>query len=132
MLDKTVIITGGNSGLGYECAKSILTSMRGWGVVIAGRNKQRITEAAKRLEAIVPNSQVEALSLDLASLKSIRNFIEEFTAQDLPPLRAVVCNAGIQVVSGTTFTEDGFETTFAVNHLGHFLLCLTSTRIATP
>lgn len=122
MLDKTVIITGGNSGLGYECAKSILASRQGWSVVIAGRNKQRISDAAKRLEAVAPNSQVEALTLDLASLKSVRNSVEEFTAQDLPPLRALVCNAGIQVVSGTTFTEDGFETTFAVNHLGHFLL----------
>lgn len=122
MLDKTVIITGGNSGLGYECAKSILASGQGWCVVIAGRNKQRITEAVKRLEAVVSNSQVEALTLDLASLRSVHDFVEEFTAQNRPPLQALVCNAGIQVVSGTTFTEDGFETTFGVNHLGHFLL----------
>lgn len=122
MLDKTVIITGGNTGLGYECAKSIAASKQGWRIVIAGRSKQKISEAAKRLNAITPNSQVEALALDLASLKSVRNFVDEFTAQGFPPLRALVCNAGIQVVSGTTFTEDGFETTFGVNHLGHFLL----------
>jgi len=62
------------------------------------------------------------LQLDLGSLQSVRNFAEEFIAQRLPPLRALVCNAGIQVISGMTFTEDGFETTFGVNHLGHFLL----------
>ena len=122
MFDKTVIITGGNTGLGYECAKSIAAAQQGWHVVIAGRNKSRISEAAKRIEAVAPNSQVEALTLDLAALKSVRNFVEEFTAQGLPPLRAIVCNAGIQVTAGTTYTEDGFETTFGVNHLGHFLL----------
>jgi NAD(P)-dependent dehydrogenase (short-subunit alcohol dehydrogenase family) len=72
--------------------------------------------------AITLGSQVVALTLDLASLKSVRNFVEEFAEQGLPPLRVLICNAGIQVVSGTTFTEDGFETTFGVNHLGHFLL----------
>lgn len=122
MLDKTVIITGGNSGLGYECAKSITASGQGWCIVIAGRNKQKISEAVKQLNAIESNSQAEALTLDLASLKSIRDFVEEFSAQDFPPLQALICNAGTQVVSGTTFTEDGFETTFGVNHLGHFLL----------
>lgn len=63
------------------------------------------------------------MRLDLASLSSVRGFAEEFAArEDLPPLRAVILNAGLQVVSGTTYTEDGFETTFGVNHLGHFLL----------
>jgi NAD(P)-dependent dehydrogenase (short-subunit alcohol dehydrogenase family) len=122
MLEKTVIITGGNTGLGYECAKSIAVSGQGWCIVIAGRSKQKLSEAAKRLDAIVPNLHVEALTLDLASLRSVRDFVGEFAAHGLPPLRALVCNAGIQVVSGTTITEDGFETTFGVNHLGHFLL----------
>ncbi len=122
MSDKTVIITGGNSGLGYECAKSMAATRQGWLIVIAGRNKQKIAEAARQLEAGAPDVQVKPLVLDLASLQSIRNFAGEFASQDLPPLRALVCNAGIQVISGTTFTEDGFETTFGVNHLGHFLL----------
>ena len=122
MFDKTVIITGGNSGLGYACAQSIAASRQGWRIVIAGRSKEKILEAARRLDDCVPGSHAEALTLDLASLKSIRNFVETLPAQGLPPLQALVCNAGIQVVSGTTFTEDGFETTFGVNHLGHFYL----------
>ncbi len=122
MIDKTVIITGGNTGLGFECAKSIAASRQGWSIVIAGRNKQRLSEAAKRIEAIASNAQVGTLTLDLTSLDSVRNCVNELTAKGLPPVRAVVCNAGIQVISGTTFTEDGFETTFGVNHLGHFLL----------
>ncbi len=122
MLDKTIIITGGNSGLGYECAKTIATSGKGWRIVIAGRDSQKSSEAAKQLNAGSSDPQVEALALDLASLRSVRHFVEELSAQGFPPLRALVCNAGIQVISGDTFTEDGFETTFGVNHLGHFLL----------
>jgi light-dependent protochlorophyllide reductase len=122
MFDKTVIITGGNTGLGYECAKSIAMSNPQWLIVIAGRNRQKISEAARQLGRLAPESRIEGLTLDLASLKSVRNFVEEFTAQDFPPLQGIVCNAGIQIVSGTTFSGDGFETTFAVNHLGHFLL----------
>jgi light-dependent protochlorophyllide reductase len=122
MIDKTVIVTGGNSGLGFECANQIAASGQGWCIVIAGRSKQKTSEAVKHLAGVAPNVQVVALLLDLASLQSVRNFAREFTAQGLPPLQALVCNAGIQVISGTTFTEDGFETTFGVNHLGHFLL----------
>jgi NAD(P)-dependent dehydrogenase (short-subunit alcohol dehydrogenase family) len=62
------------------------------------------------------------MTLDLASLASVRRFVGDFGRRELPPLRAIVCNAGIQIVSAPTHTEDGFETTFAVNHLGHFLL----------
>ena len=57
------------------------------------------------------------LPLDLSSLAEVRRF-----AHDLPPLHAVVCNAGIQTVSGTVLTKDGIEQTFGVNHLAHFLL----------
>lgn len=122
MPDKTVIITGGNSGLGYECAKFIAHAKQDWCIVIAARNEQKTSEAVQKLKETNPGTQVVGLSLDLASLKSIRGFVTVFASLGLPPLKALVCNAGIQVVSGTTYTEDGFETTFGVNHLGHFLL----------
>ena len=60
--------------------------------------------------------------LDLASLAAIRQFALDFSAGNRPPLRALVCNAGVQHVGPTQRTEDGFESTFGVNHLGHFLL----------
>lgn len=120
--DKTVIVTGGNTGLGYECAKTIATSKDNWHVVIACRNNKNAREAVKKLIAETSNEQIEEMTLDLASLTSVRNFAKKFVVRELPPLRAVVCNAAIQIVTGTTYTEDGFETTFAVNHLGHFLL----------
>jgi NAD(P)-dependent dehydrogenase (short-subunit alcohol dehydrogenase family) len=91
--------------------------------VIAARDQAGAARAAKRLAEETGNPEVEAMRLDLASLSSVRGFAEEFAArEDLPPLRAVINNAGLQVVNGTTYTEDGFETTFGVNHLGHFLL----------
>jgi NAD(P)-dependent dehydrogenase (short-subunit alcohol dehydrogenase family) len=60
--------------------------------------------------------------LDLASLASVREFVVEWKKSSYPPLKALICNAGLQVVTETTYTQDGFETTFGVNHLGHFLL----------
>jgi light-dependent protochlorophyllide reductase len=133
MPEKTVIITGGNSGLGYECAKFIARAQQDWCIVIAARSKQKTSEAVQKLIETNPGTQVVGLSLDLASLKSVREFITVFTSLALPPLRALVCNAGIQRVSGTTYTEDGFETTFGVNHLGHFLLVnLLLDKMAVP
>ncbi|MBD2560451.1 MULTISPECIES: SDR family NAD(P)-dependent oxidoreductase [Nostoc] len=120
--DKTVIITGGNKGLGYYCAKAIATLDPNSHVIIASRNQKQAALSAKRLIAQTGNKSIEALLLDLASLTSIRTFVKDFAVGKRPPLRAIVCNAGTQVVTGTTYTQDGFETTFGVNHLGHFLL----------
>jgi NAD(P)-dependent dehydrogenase (short-subunit alcohol dehydrogenase family) len=119
---RTVVVTGGTQGLGYEAARSICAA-GDWHVVVAGRNGEKVAGAVGRLRAESGNPRVEGMVLDLASLRSVRSFAEAFAARgDLPPLRALVCNAGLQVVSGTTYTEDGFETTFGVNHLGHYLL----------
>jgi light-dependent protochlorophyllide reductase len=119
---KSVIITGGNSGLGYYCAEAIAQSGQDWQIVIASRNLSRVEEAIRKLMAETGYPHIEGMALDLASLASIHKFAQEFIAGDRPPLQAIVCNAGIQVVSGTLYTEDGFEMTFGVNHLGHFLL----------
>ena len=63
------------------------------------------------------------MEVDLASLSSIRDFATALSnAAGLPPLHAIVCNAGLQIIKGTEYTHDGFEMTFGVNHLGHFLL----------
>jgi light-dependent protochlorophyllide reductase len=120
--NKTVIITGGNTGLGYECARTIAAAHEGWHVIIASRSQEKAQEAVQRLIKEMGYAQIEVMPLDLASLDSVRSFVQAFTERELPPVQAIVCNAGIQIVSGTTYTKDGFETTFGVNHLGHFLL----------
>ena len=130
---KTVVITGGNGGLGYEAARTIAAASSDWHVVIASRDLERSTEAAGRLAASSGNPNVQALTLDLGSLASVRRFAGDLAELSLPPLRALVGNAGLQIVSGMTHTVDGYETTFAVNHLGHFLLAnLLLGRLRAP
>lgn len=119
---KTVIVTGANTGLGYYCAETIARSGQDWHIVIASRNLPRVEEAVRNLMAETEYLHIEGMVLDLASLASVRQFAQDFIAGERPPLQAIVCNAGIQVVSDTLYTEDGFEITFGVNHLGHFLL----------
>jgi light-dependent protochlorophyllide reductase len=127
----TAIITGGNTGLGFECARA-LAETHDWHVVIACRDVEKGREAVKRL-AQAGYKEIEAMTLELASLESVRNFVRDFAASPRPPLRAIVCNAATQIVTGRTYTADGFETTFAVNHLAHFLLVnLTLAQLAPP
>ena len=120
--NKTVIITGATSGLGYSCAEAIARSEQDWYIIIASRNLSRVEEAVRTLMAETEYLNIEGMTLDLASLASVRQFVKDFITGERPPLQAIVCNTGIQIVSDTLYTEDGFEMTFGVNHLGHFLL----------
>ena len=119
---RTIIITGGNTGLGYECAKNIAKDDRDSFIVLACRNPEKAKIALNSLISKTANDNITALELDLSSLESVRNFVRVFLSSDYPPLYAVVCNAGLQIVNGIKYTRDGFEVTFGVNHLGHFLL----------
>jgi NAD(P)-dependent dehydrogenase (short-subunit alcohol dehydrogenase family) len=121
MSERTAIVTGGNSGLGYQCAKTIAAA-GDWRVVIACRDRVKADRSVTNLIAETSNPNIEAMTLNLASLASIRQFASDFSSRNLPPLKAIVANAGMQAVGDPTYTEDGFETTFGVNHLGHFLL----------
>lgn len=119
---KSIILTGATSGLGYYCAEAIARSGQDWHIIIASRNLPRVKEAVCNLIAETEYQHIEGMALDLGSLASVRQFVQDFIAGERPPLQAIFCNAGIQVVSDTLSTEDGFEMTFGVNHLGHFLL----------
>lgn len=118
--ERTILLTGGSSGIGYCCAEALLR--RGARhLVLAGRGGERLAKAASRL------GKVTTLELDLASLASIRAAADQLrqsiAAGALPGLFAVVCNAGMLVTRGPMRkTLDGFEITFGTNHLGHFLL----------
>lgn len=113
------MITGANTGLGLECARSLLAADESWHLVLAVRDPARGAEAVAELGA---RQRCTVLPLDLASLASVGGFRERLQAAGVPPLRALVCNAGLQVVDGTQLTADGLEMTFGVNHLGHFAL----------
>jgi len=118
MTRPVVLVTGGNSGIGFECARRI--AREGLGVIIASRDRAASARAVARIRDETRNDAVTELGLDLGSLAAVRAFVRELGEQH-PPLRAVICNAGLQGGRGA-LTPDGFERTFAVNHLGHFLL----------
>jgi NAD(P)-dependent dehydrogenase (short-subunit alcohol dehydrogenase family) len=116
---QTFIVTGGNSGLGFQCARFIGADP-GNVVVVACRDESKGREAQQRLESAGCNARF--LPLDLASLESVRAFATLFRKAGLAPLAGIVCNAGVQNIGQPTKTREGYEETFGVNHLGHFLL----------
>jgi NAD(P)-dependent dehydrogenase (short-subunit alcohol dehydrogenase family) len=121
-MERTFIITGGNSGLGYQCAKNIALENRNNHIVIASRNMEKSQKSVAEIIHETGNQHLYALSLDLASLASIRNFSEVFRKSNLPMLYGLVCNAIGGYTGKAQYTKDGFEMTFGTGHLGHFLL----------
>jgi NAD(P)-dependent dehydrogenase (short-subunit alcohol dehydrogenase family) len=127
-----VVITGGNAGIGYASA-AVVAADPSWHVVLACRNPRRSDEAVRAIAAATGNAAVEAMPLDLAELASVRAFAAALAGStDRPPLRALVCNAGVQLVRGVQYTADGVEATFGINHLGHFLLAQLVLDALTP
>ena len=115
---KVAIVTGANAGLGLEITKGLAGA--GATVVMACRNLDKAGAAAAQVRALVPDADVDVRRLDLASLESVRSFADEFAA-GATRLDILGNNAGLMALDRST-TEDGFETQFAVNHLGHFAL----------
>jgi len=113
------IVTGGNTGLGYQCARFLASNPNNL-VVIACRDAAKASQAADKLRQ--SGCVAKALSIDLADLSSVRKFVDEYRQAGLPPLAGIVCNAGVQNIATPTKTIDGYETTFGVNHLAHYLL----------
>jgi NAD(P)-dependent dehydrogenase (short-subunit alcohol dehydrogenase family) len=118
-MPKTFIITGGNAGLGFQCASALLADHNNV-VVLACRDVTAAKPATNRLRQ--GGRQIEALPLDLAKQSSVHAFVDAFRARTFPRLSGLVCNAGGQSVALPTRTAEGYETTFGVNHLGHYLL----------
>jgi len=118
MNGKRVVITGGNTGIGKEAAVGVASA--GAQVVITARNEERGRAARQEIADRSGSSSVEVMPLDLASFRSIRSFAADFLGR-FDQLDVLVNNAGL-IHRRRTETEDGFETTFGVNHLGHFLL----------
>lgn len=115
---KTVVVTGANSGLGYEATKAL--AARNARVVMACRNLERVERARRLIERAVDDASLSVAELDLGDLESIRRFAERFR-EDHPSLDVLCNNAGVMAIPRRE-TADGFETQFGVNHLGHFAL----------
>ncbi len=115
---KSVLITGGNTGIGK--ATAVALAQLGAHVTIACRNAER-GESARADIARISGRDADLVRLDLASLASVRQTADELDAADRR-FDVLINNAGVAVFGRRRTTEDGFERQFGVNHLGHFLL----------
>ena len=117
---RTVVITGGNSGLGFETAKKIAKDKE-YRIILACRNPTKAEGAVRKIKEETGNDNILSMRLDTASLASVRKFAAEYEKQDVGKIYALLLNAGINGMH-TGVTEDGMEIVFQTNHLGHFLL----------
>ncbi len=115
---KVMVVTGANSGLGYESVKAF--SMKGAEVVLASRSTEKGEKAREEILRSVPEGRIRVMQLDLGDLASIRSFVDEFN-KDFKKLDVLLNNAGI-MMSPYARTKDGFESQLGINHLGHFAL----------
>jgi len=118
MNGRTVIITGGNTGIGQATAEAL--ARLGASVVITSRDPHRGQTAVDQIRRASGNDQVEVVELDLARLASVRSCAKELL-DGVDAIDVLDLNAG-GVISKRRVTQDGFEMQFQVNHLGHFLL----------
>lgn len=115
-----VIITGASSGLGLATAKALAESGK-WHIIMACRDFLKAERAAK--SAGLSKENYTIMHMDLASLDSVRQFVDNFRRSGMP-LDVLVCNAAVYqpTAKDPTFTAEGFELSVGTNHLGHFLL----------
>ncbi|MDE0143755.1 MAG: oxidoreductase [Caldilineaceae bacterium] len=115
---RTVLVTGGNSGLGFHTCRLLAAS--GARVLLASRSPQRGDLARREILQGLPEAQLETTDLDLADLASVRRCAETLRS-DLGRLDILVNNAGVMAIPRQE-TVQGYERQFGVNHLGHFAL----------
>jgi len=115
---KVIVVTGGNSGLGFEAVKAFAS--KNAQVIMACRSVEKGEKAKEQILAQNPNGSITVMLLDLTDLSSIHNFAVQFKKQ-FKQLNILLNNAGIMMVP-YGLTKDGFELQIGTNHLGHFAL----------
>ncbi len=118
---RRVLITGANSGIGYEAALAL--AAHGAEIILPARTSDKANDAIGRIRREVPNAKLTPAILDLASLASVRA-CAALVAQSFPgqSLDLLINNAGVMAVPQRELTVDGYERQFATNYLGPFLL----------
>ncbi len=116
----TYVITGGSDGIGLECASQVAATDPGCRIVLVGRNPDRTARAVGRIRAEQPTCRVDSLLCDFTDQAAVRRLADDLLTS-CERIDVLVNNAG-SVFSRRTLTTDGIESTFAVNHLGGFLL----------
>ncbi len=116
--DRTYVVTGANSGIGWEATR--MFAAHGARVVMACRTVSKGEEAASRIRALSPGARLEVMALDLSDLDSVRAFAAGLRGVH-PHIHAVINNAGVMAVP-LARTAQGFEMQLGTNHFGHFAL----------
>ena len=115
---KQALVTGGNSGIGYEMAVALYKA--GATVTIAGRDTQKLRQAAEEINKLVGRGNVETAVLNLANLAQVKQFSHEYINVH-SRLDILINNAGV-MMPPQSLTDDGYELQFGTNFLGHFAL----------
>ncbi|XP_075677072.1 WW domain-containing oxidoreductase isoform X1 [Dermatophagoides pteronyssinus] len=115
---KIAIVTGANCGIGFETAKSL--ALHGAHVIMACRDSSKAHQAIDKIRSFKEEAKLTFLKCDLASLSSVKQCCDLFLKMNLK-LNILILNAAVNALP-YLLTEDGFETTFQVNHLGHFYM----------
>ena len=116
--NKTILVTGANSGIGLEAVK--LFAANGAQVIMACRNASKAQAAAEQVMAETAGASLEIMALDLADLASVKEFAQEVSGR-FDKVDVLLNNAGL-MAPPLQRTKDGFEIQFGTNHLGHFAL----------
>ncbi|MBN2440439.1 MAG: SDR family oxidoreductase [Spirochaetales bacterium] len=127
---KAAVVTGANSGIGYEMALALASKKAK--VILACRNREKGEGALEQIKQKYPDAEIRLLPLDLSDLSLVRGFVKEFR-QHYDRLDILINNAGIMAPPYGK-TAEGFESQFGTNHLGHFTLTglLLDLLIKTP
>jgi NAD(P)-dependent dehydrogenase (short-subunit alcohol dehydrogenase family) len=115
---KVIVVTGANSGLGFECSKTL--AAKGATLVMTARNLQKGETACQEILQEQPNAVLDLMKLDVGDLSSVRAFVAAFK-EKYDRLDILLNNAGVMAIPRQE-TPDGFEMQLGVNHLGHFAL----------
>lgn len=118
---KTFIVTGANRGLGYETARQLAENHDHF-VILGGRDLGAVSASAQTLKTETGNDRILPLFLDLSDLQTVHAFVDSLGKEKIESIDGLICNAGISKNSVDDRSVQGYEMTFAVNHLGHFLL----------
>jgi NAD(P)-dependent dehydrogenase (short-subunit alcohol dehydrogenase family) len=119
-LSRSVIVTGGTVGLGYQAALNIAKAHPDYLVVLSSRSDSN--HAADAINRALGQKNTIYIPLDLSNLSNVREYAKQWDVKSYPPIQSLLLNATLQFPGALTKTPSGLEATFAISHVGHALL----------